>query len=72
MLIAASQTDTGSQDVEIDEARNVTSTGAEIRFCEIDTLDNCDSHNPDNMVWFAIESGVFDQTVSVDQDGYRI
>ncbi len=71
VVIVASQTDTGGQDVEIDEARSVTTTGADIRYCEIDTLDVCDSHNPDTVAWFAIESGEFTNTVYADQDGFR-
>lgn len=71
VLISASQTDTGGQDVEIDEARNVTTSGADIRYCEIDTLDTCDSHNPDDVAWFAIEAGQFAQDIYLDQDGFR-
>lgn len=71
VLIVASQTDTGGQDVEIDEARNVTVNGADVRYCEIDTLDNCDSHNADDVAWFAIEPGEFSQDIEIDQDNYR-
>jgi hypothetical protein len=71
VLLAVSQTDNGGQDVEIDEARNVSSTGAQIRWCEIDTLDTCDTHNADDMAWLAIEAGIFDGDVYLDQDGFR-
>ncbi len=71
VVIVSSQTDTGGQDVEIDEARSISTTGAEIRFCEIDTLDNCDSHNPDDVAWLAIEPGEFSQDLLLDQDNYR-
>ncbi len=71
VVIVASQTDAGGQDVEIDEARSVTATGAEIRYCEIDASDACDTHAGDNVAWFAIEPGEFLQTVQLDQDGFR-
>lgn len=71
VLIVSSQEDTGGQDVEIDEGRNVTTTGADIRSCEIDTFDTCDSHNADDIAWFAIEPGEFSSDVYLDQDGYR-
>jgi hypothetical protein len=72
VLLAASQTDNGAQDVEIDEGRSVTTSGAEIRFCEIDISDTCDSHANDDIAWLAIESGEFEFITSLDQDGYRI
>lgn len=71
VVIVASQTDNGGQDVEIDEARNVTTTGADVRYCEIDTGDTCDSHNADNVAWFAIEPGQLDNDIFLDQDGFR-
>ncbi len=71
VLLSASQTDLGGQDVEIDEGRNVSTTGAEIRPCEIDTLDTCDNHNADDVAWFAIEAGQFLNTTEIDQDGFR-
>jgi len=71
VLLSASQTDTGGQDVEIDEARNVTTTGADIRYCEIDTLDFCDTHNADIVVWQAIEPGEITTSINADQDGFR-
>ncbi len=71
VLIVSSQEDTGGQDVEIDEARSVTTSGGDIRFCEIDTLDNCDSHNADDVAWFAIESGEFVRDIALDLDGFR-
>jgi hypothetical protein len=72
-LIVSSQTDTGTQDVEIDEARLVTTTGADIRSCEIDTLDSCDNHAADTVAWHAIDQGKFvdSYSVNLDQDGYR-
>lgn len=71
VVVAASQTDTGGQDVEIDEARLVSTTSVDIRSCEIDTLDTCDSHNPDDVAYLAIEPGVMSFDNSLDQDTYR-
>jgi len=70
-LIVASQTDAGGQDVEIDEGRLVTTTGADIRYCEIDANDTCDTHAADTVAWQAIETTEFQQDVSIDQDGFR-
>ncbi len=71
VLLVASQTDNGGQDVEIDEGRNVTTTGADIRYCEIDAADTCDTHAADTVAWLAIEPGLFMSNFSLDQDTYR-
>ena len=71
VVLLASQTDTGAQDVEIEAVNNVTLTGADIRFCEIDASDTCDTHSSDTMVWHAMEAGVIDLVTELDQDGFR-
>jgi len=71
ILISASQTDNGGQDVEIDEAKDVTLTGAKVHFCEIDTTNFCDTHAADTNAWLAIESGPLGNALVLDQDGFR-
>ena len=41
--------------MQIDEVQNVTPTSMEIRSCELDNDDDCDTHNSDTLVWLAIE-----------------
>jgi hypothetical protein len=72
VMLMASQTDNGAQDVEIDEVRSVTTNGAEIHFCEIDTADTCDTHAADTAAWLAIEAAELAQSLQLDQDGYRV
>ncbi|HIA92232.1 TPA: hypothetical protein EYO12_03940 [Candidatus Saccharibacteria bacterium] len=69
-VIVESQTDTGAQNVEINEARSVSVAGADVRFCEIDTLDSCDTHSADDVAWVAIEQDTF-HNVALNQDTYR-
>ena len=56
-VLANLQTEGGGQDIEIDEVRNVTTTGAEVRACEIQGANGCDTHAPDTMAWYASEAG---------------
>lgn len=65
-VIVENQTNSGSQNGEINEARNVTITGLEVRFCEVDfssSTDGCDSHNSERQAWIAFEQG----TLTIDQ-----
>lgn len=71
ILISASQTDNGGQDVEIDEAKDVTLTDAKVHFCEIDATNVCDTHAADTNAWLAIESGPLENALVLDQDGFR-
>jgi hypothetical protein len=49
--------DNGNQDPKYPWARNLISTGGEIRYCEQDGINYCDSHTGENTMWFAIEKG---------------
>lgn len=71
VMLGASQTDSGGQDVEIDEARNVTLSGADVHFCELDATNTCDSHSADTFAWMAIEKGPIEDALVLDQDGFR-
>lgn len=57
VIIAKTQGDVGAQEVQISEVRNVTTTGTEVRFCENDTTDTCDSHSTNANAWMAIQAG---------------
>ncbi len=70
-MLLASQTDAGAQDVEIEGVNAVTNSGADIRLCEMDATDTCDSHAADTVAWHAMEEGVIDEIIELDQDGFR-
>ena len=58
-IIAVYQnSDTGGQDPQYPWARSVTSTQADVRYCEQDGLGDCDGHSGENIVWFALEEGL--------------
>jgi len=71
IVIVESQTDTGGQDVTIDEADLITTGSASVRYCEIDAENFCDAHNNDDVAWFAIEPGEIKNTLRLDQEGFR-
>jgi len=70
VVLVETQTDNGGQDVEIDEATSVTTTGASVRYCELDGPDTCDSHISETVAWHAIENEAL-TNVKILQDGYR-
>lgn len=55
-MIVENQTNNGNQNGEVNEARNISVNGAEVRYCEIDA-GRCDSHTGENVAWFAAEVG---------------
>jgi hypothetical protein len=71
VIIVEAQDIGGGQDSVIDEARNITTTGFDVRFCELDFLDDCDNHGFEDMAWFAVESGEFTRTGNFDLDTFR-
>ena len=72
-VMAQIQTEGGGQDIEIDEVRNVNNSGAQVRSCELDGPNTCDTHNTDTMVWYASEQGPLSAstagTLSIDTSG---
>ena len=46
--------DDGAQDPQYPWARNVLSTSADIRYCEADGTDDCDTHNSEIMRWLTL------------------
>lgn len=71
IVLVETQTENGGQDVEIDEARNIGLTSADIRYCELDGPNSCDTHNAENVVWFAIEpfAAFFAPDFEIDGNG---
>jgi prepilin-type N-terminal cleavage/methylation domain-containing protein len=66
IMIAENQTDNGAQNVEINELRNITNSGGQIRFCEVDfnsSTDGCDNHNSERQAWAAFTEG----TLTIEQ-----
>ncbi len=57
-ILVAEVTESGAQDPQYPWARDVTSTGADIRYCEADTGGYCDTHNSETMVYLALEDGL--------------
>jgi hypothetical protein len=64
-------TNNGGQDVQVDEIQSVTTAWMDIRACELDNDDDCDTHNPDTLVWLAIEEWVFATEFLLDETHYR-
>lgn len=60
MIMVTVNSETGGQDPKSPMAINVTSTGAEIRYCEQDTGNYCDTHNAETTDWFIVENGIID------------
>ena len=56
-IMVTNNEDDGAQDPKTPMAVNVTTSGAEIRFCEQDYEDYCDGHNTNTLAWFAVEDG---------------
>jgi hypothetical protein len=58
-IIAVYQnSDTGGQDPQYPWARSVTSTQADVRYCEQDGLGDCDTHSGEDVSWFVLEEGL--------------
>ncbi|MCA9496932.1 MAG: hypothetical protein KC589_08350, partial [Nanoarchaeota archaeon] len=47
----------GGQDPAYPWARSVTTTGADVRYCEADGANYCDTHNGEVTNWFVLENG---------------
>ncbi|MDY6766383.1 MAG: hypothetical protein SVW77_03370 [Candidatus Nanohaloarchaea archaeon] len=54
-VIATIQTNNGGQQAKPSMARSVTTSGMDIRYCEHDGGDTCDSHNAEDVGWLAFE-----------------
>lgn len=72
ILIVSTITNDGGQDCSIDEARSITSSGADVRYCELESGDTCDSHTSENVAWFAAEEGSLTANVWSDIQSFTI
>lgn len=57
VVLVGVQDNNGGQNPKIDEARNISTTDAEIRYCELDQGDDCDTHAGMEVGWYAAEVG---------------
>jgi hypothetical protein len=57
VVVASTITEDGGQELQIDEARDVTASDVEVRYCEIETGDDCNSHTSEDVSWFAAAPG---------------
>ena len=56
-VIADVQTEGGGQEALYPEVKNVTTTGADIRYCESEGDNGCDSHATERIAWIAFDPG---------------
>ncbi len=56
-LLVGVNTESGGQDPVYPGARNLITTGADIRYCEQDGANDCDTHNAEGTRWMAVEDG---------------
>lgn len=64
-IVVLANTEVGAQDPAYPWARSVTSTGAEIRYCEQDAAGVCDGHSGEDTVWMVLEDG----SIEVNESG---
>jgi len=57
VMIGDQQTENGGQDNEVVEFKSVSTSSAEVRYCEFDSGDSCDSHNGEEVAWYAFQAG---------------
>jgi hypothetical protein len=67
-IILNQNTETDAQDPQYSWVKNLTTTGSQIRYCEADGANDCDSHNAETMVWLSLEKGFIqvNNTVTLD------
>lgn len=54
-VMVTQNTETGAEDGQYAWARNVITTGMDFRFCEQDDGTTCNTHNAEDVFWFAVE-----------------
>jgi serralysin len=69
VVVASTQTDDGGQELQVDEARTVDTSGTSVRYCEIETGDSCDGHTSERVSYLAVEPGSL-LTSDVDTGNY--
>lgn len=58
ILTVMVNSETGPEDPKYPWARNIGSAGAEIRYCESEGANSCDSHNGEDTQWMIFEEGL--------------
>jgi len=66
VIVGTRQTENGNQPAMIFEARNVTSTSAEVRLCESDGGNGCDSHTEETGGYIVIDAADVDKISGLD------
>jgi hypothetical protein len=64
VVIADVQTENGGQEALYPEANNVGTGGADVRYCESEANDNCDTHAQETVAWMAIDQGALTLSTS--------
>ena len=57
-IFVMANSENGGQDPSYPWAKGLTSSGGNIRYCEADGANYCDSHNGEVTKWFVLENGV--------------
>jgi len=57
VVVVTTQTKDGDQEPLIDEAKSVTQTSVEVRYCELNSKDDCDLHTSETVGWLAVSEG---------------
>ena len=67
-ILVAQNSETGAQDPQYPWAKDLTTTGSQIRYCEADGGNYCDSHNAETVIWMSLEDGFIqvNNTVTLD------
>jgi hypothetical protein len=60
VVIADVQTENGGQEALYPEVDRVGTGGAQIRYCESEGNDNCDTHARETVAWLALDRGTID------------
>ncbi len=63
VVVAMVQTENGAQEALYSEVKGVSTSGADVRYCEYDGNDECDVHATETVAWLAVEPG------SINYDG---
>lgn len=58
-VFAEEPTNDGGQEPEHEEVRNINTDNFEIRYCELESGDDCDGHTSEDMMYFATQSGSY-------------
>ena len=60
VVIVDVQTENGGQEALYPEVDDVSSSGADIRYCESESGDSCDTHAGEEIAWLAVETGTLE------------